>query len=318
MSLEEAFLRDIHERPHDDAPRLVYADWLDENGQPERAEFIRVQCRLAELVTGHPERPALEKREYALWRKHTKAWQKPLPPRYRRGPFYRGFITPRLSLHADPGAKYGHVLTPEFRPPDCTPLWEACVSPEGGGPEAVDLVNHPVLDRLIGLWLHHLPVPRLRRLAASPRVRHLIALAAAFLGRDAFVAAEAIAGSPHLARLTDLDLGNNPLGPESGRALAASPHLRRLRKVRLAVAQLGDEGVLALAGSPVLDTVIRLDLSTNDLTDRAADALIESPHLANVRHLQLWYSTFSEARWKALRKRFGRGLSRSPDPSVKA
>jgi uncharacterized protein (TIGR02996 family) len=316
VSLEEAFRHDIHERPHDDTPRLVYADWLDENGQPERAEFIRVQCRLAELVTGHPERPALEKREYALWRKHTKAWQKPLPPRYRGNPFYRGFITPRLSLHANPEAKYGDVLTPEYRPPDCTPLWEACVSPEGGGQGAVDLVNHPVLDRLIGLWLHDLPEAWLRRLAASPRARHLIALGAGRLGPGAVAAAEAIADSTHLARLTDLDLGNNPLGPEGGRALAASPHLRRLRKVRLAVTRLGDEGVLALAGSPVLDTVVRLDLSTNDLTDRAADALIESPHLAHVRKLELWYTTFSDARWKALQKRFGRGLSRSPGPRL--
>src|SRR4051794_27217534 len=42
----EAFLGDIIEHPDDDAPRLVYADWLDENGNPERAEFIRAQVRL--------------------------------------------------------------------------------------------------------------------------------------------------------------------------------------------------------------------------------------------------------------------------------
>jgi uncharacterized protein (TIGR02996 family) len=35
--------------PGDDAPRLVYADWLDEHGEPGRAEFIRVQCERAEL-----------------------------------------------------------------------------------------------------------------------------------------------------------------------------------------------------------------------------------------------------------------------------
>jgi uncharacterized protein (TIGR02996 family) len=33
----------------DDTPRLAYADWLDENDDPDRAEFIRVQCRLADL-----------------------------------------------------------------------------------------------------------------------------------------------------------------------------------------------------------------------------------------------------------------------------
>jgi len=43
----EAFIRRIAEAPDDDTPRLVYADWLDEHGDPDRAEFIRVQCELA-------------------------------------------------------------------------------------------------------------------------------------------------------------------------------------------------------------------------------------------------------------------------------
>ncbi|QJW96802.1 TIGR02996 domain-containing protein [Frigoriglobus tundricola] len=47
MSDEAALLRTIYAEPDDDAPRLVYADWLDENGQPERAEFLRVQIELA-------------------------------------------------------------------------------------------------------------------------------------------------------------------------------------------------------------------------------------------------------------------------------
>ena len=43
-----AFLQSIIAAPDDDAPRLVYADWLEEHGgEPERAEFIRVQCELA-------------------------------------------------------------------------------------------------------------------------------------------------------------------------------------------------------------------------------------------------------------------------------
>ena len=43
LGLLDAILAD----PADDAPRLVYADWLDENGQAERAEFIRLQVALA-------------------------------------------------------------------------------------------------------------------------------------------------------------------------------------------------------------------------------------------------------------------------------
>ncbi len=42
-----AFLADIIEHPEDDTPRLIAADWLEENGHPERAEFVRVQVKLA-------------------------------------------------------------------------------------------------------------------------------------------------------------------------------------------------------------------------------------------------------------------------------
>jgi uncharacterized protein (TIGR02996 family) len=38
-----ALFREVLERPEDDRPRLVYADWLDENGEADRAEFIRIQ-----------------------------------------------------------------------------------------------------------------------------------------------------------------------------------------------------------------------------------------------------------------------------------
>lgn len=47
MTDEQLFLRAICADPADDLPRLVYADWLDDHGRPDRAEFIRVQSELA-------------------------------------------------------------------------------------------------------------------------------------------------------------------------------------------------------------------------------------------------------------------------------
>lgn len=44
-----AHLAAIRAAPDDDAPRLVYADWLDEHGQPDRAELIRVQVELGAI-----------------------------------------------------------------------------------------------------------------------------------------------------------------------------------------------------------------------------------------------------------------------------
>lgn len=45
----ERFLRTICERPDDDTPRLIFADWLEEQGQEQRAQWIRVQIELAKL-----------------------------------------------------------------------------------------------------------------------------------------------------------------------------------------------------------------------------------------------------------------------------
>ena len=41
MTLDGAFLQAIIANPDDNALLLVYADWLEEHGQPERAEIIR-------------------------------------------------------------------------------------------------------------------------------------------------------------------------------------------------------------------------------------------------------------------------------------
>lgn len=51
MSDEEAFLNAIRASPDDDAPRLVYADWLDEHGQPEKAGYLRTEAALG--AQGH-------------------------------------------------------------------------------------------------------------------------------------------------------------------------------------------------------------------------------------------------------------------------
>lgn len=40
---EAGFIRTILDAPNDDTVRLVYADWLEENEQPERAQVIRLQ-----------------------------------------------------------------------------------------------------------------------------------------------------------------------------------------------------------------------------------------------------------------------------------
>lgn len=46
---ETALLRAIAAHPDDDTPRMVYADWLLENGHDARAEFMRLQLEIAKI-----------------------------------------------------------------------------------------------------------------------------------------------------------------------------------------------------------------------------------------------------------------------------
>lgn len=50
----QALLAAVIHRPHDDTPRLVYAEVCDDAGEHERAEFIRVQCELARMPADEP------------------------------------------------------------------------------------------------------------------------------------------------------------------------------------------------------------------------------------------------------------------------
>ena len=61
-----ALLRTIEDHPDDDMPRLVFADWLQEHGEEERAEFIRVQIELARMGLSEERRDHLRAREHHL------------------------------------------------------------------------------------------------------------------------------------------------------------------------------------------------------------------------------------------------------------
>ena len=59
------FLEAIFASPDDPAPRLVYADWLEEQGDEvslNRAEFLRIECQLDTLPRGDRRRRKLQAR----------------------------------------------------------------------------------------------------------------------------------------------------------------------------------------------------------------------------------------------------------------
>src|SRR4051794_4771556 len=107
MTDESAFLAAVRDAPEDDGPRLVYADWLDEQGDPDlsaRAELIRVQCGLAHLPAGHRARRGLAQRERAIRTKYAMRWAAALRKwgvvawTYRRGLIEEATISARALL----------------------------------------------------------------------------------------------------------------------------------------------------------------------------------------------------------------------------
>ena len=318
METEDAALwRAVVADPHDDAPRLVFADWLDEHGQPDRAEYIRVQCRLAAADEDDPARSPLERRERQLWLKHRSAWRAALPARVREFPFRRGFVHPRVQLTGKqflqlPESLFAHA-----------PLWDVGLALRG--PASVDglagsdrlrrlagleidgsglapthlseLLTVPVLENVRGLGLRGGPyVPdHLRAVATSPvagRLTRLTIHSAPAFGREG---AERLANTAAVRNLESLTLTNCGLGDAGLRALLASPHLTGLRELRVPSNGLTAAAVRALMSCRHLRGLRVLDLYNNHLDDDGAHVLALCPHVDRLTQLDLGLNRIQRA-----------------------
>jgi uncharacterized protein (TIGR02996 family) len=70
---DRLFLYEILTNRNDDLPRLIFADWLEEQGD-QRAELIRVQCELAQLRGQRSGRERLIQREHQLLAENHAVW----------------------------------------------------------------------------------------------------------------------------------------------------------------------------------------------------------------------------------------------------
>src|SRR5204863_9479551 len=77
--LDRKFLDYIVANIDEDTPRVAFADWLEENGRAERAEFIRVQCERARLPAWDHAQVRLRLREQELLKKYGEEWLAEVP-----------------------------------------------------------------------------------------------------------------------------------------------------------------------------------------------------------------------------------------------
>lgn len=276
MIPETAFLERILATPEEDSPRLIFADWLDERGDP-RGEFIRVQCALARLPADDPRRFDLMRRERQLRERHGEHWAAPLrglatAPLFRRGLVEIVNVEARIFL-ARGGELFGRAPIQHVRLLDV-------------GSSLSRLASCAHLGRLTGLtfFAQHLGDRLARALAEC---EHLSGLRTLELGRNRLgdSGVEALAHSPVLSNLLRLDLSDNFVSDLGAQALAASSRLKQLRRLELNHNELTADGLEALAASALLSGLTDLELSMNRL---------------HVRHTLGRYRLSGEPRLRAL------------------
>lgn len=299
----QAFLRACRARPDDDTPRLVLADWLEEQGDP-RGEFLRIQVERARLPAWDPRQAALARREASLLGESQLAWLGPLARHTRQHRFHRGFLVLELdetmprsdrTLEAAPESIWGDTV--------CLSQLEATCR----------TFESPICAGVTHLYVYYPDDPQtyLRDLVQSPRLADVTALHLEPGGHFTDEDAALLAASPHVQRLTSLHLHGGPT-PEGLITLLESPNLQGLRRLdcetthlsgrrlaalgridhpalaelRLFGAELGPEGARHLASAPFLPRLRSLALSVTHLWTHGMLALLAAP-LVELRHLEI-------------------------------
>src|SRR5262249_21757458 len=67
-------LADIRESPREDGPRRILSDWLEENGRPEQAQYVRIKLEQAKEKPCGPRWRKLRDEMRALHQKHHNSW----------------------------------------------------------------------------------------------------------------------------------------------------------------------------------------------------------------------------------------------------
>jgi uncharacterized protein (TIGR02996 family) len=279
-TVREAFLEDILAHPSDTAPRLIYADWLDEHGDrkedADRARFIRIQCRLAEEPPPAPADP-IRKEAEQLWEKHRKEWLAGLPVGLRKTAgvsltFSRGFLE-ELQVPMRAFVRHGEAVAEE----------------------------HPLHRLRITDPIHRDWATQFAQLRALSKLR---SLDLSGLGLGVPQELKLVLNTPFLSNLERLDLGTNGITHAGIRALVGIEYLAGLRELDLRGNQIGDAGVELLAAWPLTANLRVLGLRGNSVSNKGAQALAQSPHLGNIERLGLQETKISDGGAAVLSERF--------------
>lgn len=272
MDQRAAFLSAILDDPHDETTRLVFADWLEDQGESARAELLRKQLVLDRIYRTVP---MLDDWHWMMFRRVL------------------------LDFYDDWGCTWVDYT------------WKQRERLRMTHDEALDIVQElPDVERLIAdnwkqwtrsskRWVSDVGF----RGGLLERAR----VGSSKLAKDGariFSAAPILdltidgAGAdlpellqlPELARLTDLHIAGCRAGSSDeglvGRAIAGAKHLTRLRSLWLERCGLRDGGLAHLAGAAHLASLRELHLEGNSFTEKGIRSLTSS-HFTRLEQLYL-------------------------------
>jgi uncharacterized protein (TIGR02996 family) len=288
QALEDA----IAAEPDDPAPRLVYADWLEENGEEARAELIRTQVALADTKTPARRHKKLFERQEALLEEHARRWLGDLAP----------YLLDQKGGYYEDDRAYDHNFAGG---------WLALVRVERLTPEFVRaLKKEPAARLLRSLEIVDVQYrARTAGLSSLKGAHFLKSLREVWVGASSLGPDESIRNAHFplkgsevdvirgMHRLEELHLFTQGIDTEALFGLRALKNLRVLQ-----VYCERDYPLEALAANPSLGSLTRLDLQPGTLlgdeppiTVEGLRALVSSPHLKGLTELYLHLTAFGDA-----------------------
>lgn len=284
---DQAFLRDIIAHPDDLSVRLIYADWLEDHGDP-RAELIRVQCQLESMDISDERRSELKSIEKHLLTAGEAQWFAPFQdqsPTFNKNTatIARGFIdSVRVLIHKNGMEEVSKAF--EWEPIRSLYLH---VIHEGEGKKLADWT---FLQRIRELHLLDLPdsvdsksffcspyLTQLQRLFLSGR-----------LFREGRLSANDLALGSSLGSLESLDVvSDGRIGASGLGLLLNSANLTEITRFKLTSERLGSHGPEMLADQCRWDQLTELELCNCEITEQGYRALSQAKWLSRLTTLKL-------------------------------
>ena len=299
----DALRAEAQRDPLADAPRMVLADALEQAGDVDRAQLVRLQTTRSGLAPWDPRVSELELAERAILERRGEAWRAELPQitGVTWGSFTRGFVSRVAFDKLDLLAKHRDACLA------ATPIHGVSLRwPPVKSRPAIEAIEGMIELTVIGTVMRP---DDLRWLAGSPLLSTVRTLS--LVDSEIRQGVPALLKSPYLKGLTALRLPSNHLG--NGGVDKLVPALPAVTELNLSVtsvatrshgsgrdstqmARAGARAAESLANWPGLVNVQALDLGGWDLGRAGLAKLLDSPYTKGLRSLRV--RDIADADWE--------------------